>query len=270
VADNFFSLAINGIQAVAAQKNYHVLIYLSHESFSIEKDVVNHCFSGRVDGVLISISSETTDAEHIQKLQNENIPVVFFDREFESMQAPKVITNDYESGYQSANLLLEKGCKHPVFLSTSLSLSICSKRAAGFAAALTDAGLQTDNYQYVIDCTGTQEMIFDQVKELLQQHKEIDGVVASVERLAMQIYLVSLSNSIRIPDDLKVVAFSTLETAPILNPSLTTITQPAFEIGKSASELLFTMIEKKKHSITADTKLVLPSTLIERNSTMKV
>jgi LacI family transcriptional regulator len=268
VADNFFSLAINGIQAVAVQKNYHVLIYLSHESFEIEKAVVNHCYSGRVDGVLISISSETTDAEHIQKLQNEDIPVVFFDREFESLEAPKVITNDYESGYLSAKLLLEKGCKHPVFLSTSLSLSICSKRAAGFAAALADADLQTDNYQYVIDCTGTQEMIFDQVKELLQQHKEIDGIVASVERLAMQIYMVSISNNINIPKDLKVVAFSTLETAPILNPSLTTITQPAFEIGKSAAELLFTMIEKKKHMITADTTLMLPSTLIERDSTM--
>lgn len=267
VADNFFSLAINGIQTVAVQKNYHVLIYLSHENFNIEKDVVSHCSSGRVDGVLISISSETTDAEHIQKLQKENIPFVFFDREFESLQAPKVITNDYESGYRSAKLLLEKGCKHPVFLSTSLSLSICSKRAAGFAAALTDAGLPTSGFQFVIDCTGTPELIFDQVKELLLQHKEIDGIVASVERLAMQIYMVSLTNGIRIPEDLKVVAFSTLETAPILNPSLTTITQPAFEIGKAASELLFTMIEKKKHSITGDTTVMLPSKLIERNST---
>ena len=104
----------------------------------------------------------------------------------------------------------------------------------------------------------------------MQTQKEIDGIVASVERLAMQIYLVSLSNSINIPHDLKVIAFSTLETAPILNPSLTTVTQPAFDIGKSAAEILFTLIEKKKHTITADTKLVLPSALIERNSTMNV
>jgi len=267
VADNFFSLAINGIQAVAAQKNYHVLIYLSHESFSIEKDVVNHCSSGRVDGVLISISSETTDAEHIQKLQKENIPCVFFDREFEKLEAPKVITNDYESGYLSAKLLLEKGCKYPVFLSNSLSLSICSKRAAGFIAALTDAGFSKNDYQFVIDCTGTSEFIFEQVKTLLLQHKGIDGIVASVERLAMQIYMVSIANGIRISEDLKVVAFSTLETAPILHPSLTTITQPAFEIGKAAAELLFTMIEKKRPITAPNTTIVLPSTLIERNST---
>lgn len=268
VADNFFSLAINGIQAVAATKNYHVLIYLSHESFAIKKNTVNHCLSGRVDGVLLSVSSETTDASHFEKLQKENIPLVFFDREFENFKAPKVITNDYACGYKAAKLLIEKGCKHPVFLSTSESLSICSKRSAGFAAALTDAGLTKNKHEFVIDCTGTQEYIFDQLQHLLKKNKKIDGIVASVEKLAMQIYLVCLEKKLNIPADLKVIAFSTLETAPILNPSLTTITQPAFEIGKTAAEVLFTMIEKKKHNITADTVITLPSTLIERNSTL--
>ena len=155
----------------------------------------------------------------------------------------------------------------PVFLSNSLSLSICSKRAAGFIAALTDAGFSKNDYQFVIDCTGTSEFIFEQVKTLLLQHKGIDGIVASVERLAMQIYMVSIANGIRISEDLKVVAFSTLETAPILHPSLTTITQPAFEIGKAAAELLFTMIEKKRPITAPNTTIVLPSTLIERNST---
>jgi len=268
VADNFFSLAINGIQAVAATKHYHVLIYLSHESFEIEKNTVNHCLSGRVDGVLISVSSETSDAAHIEKLKNENIPFVFFDREFENFAAPKVITNDYECGYAAAKLLLNKGCKHPVFLSTSKDLSICSKRSAGFTAALTEEGFLKNQYEFVIDCTGTHEQIFDQIQDLLKNNPQIDGIVASVERLAMQIYMVSVANNISIPKDLKVVAFSTLETAPILNPSLTTITQPAFEIGKTAAEVLFTMIEKKKHNITADTMMVLPSALIERNSTL--
>ncbi len=267
VADNFFSLAINGIQSVAETKNYHVLFYLSHESFEIEKNTVNHCLSGRVDGVLISVSSETSDAAHIEKLKNENIPFVFFDREFENFAAPKVITNDYECGFLAAKLLLNKGCKHPAFLATSENLSICSKRSAGFAAALKEDGITNGPYQFVIDCTGTHEMIFNQVKDVLKNNPQIDGIVASVERLAMQIYMVSVANNINIPKELKVVAFSTLETAPILNPSLTTITQPAFEIGKTAAEVLFTMIEKKKHSITSETMMVLPSTLIERNST---
>ncbi|NCU02519.1 MAG: LacI family transcriptional regulator [Chitinophagaceae bacterium] len=267
VADNFFSLAINGIQAVAATKNYHVLIYLSHESYEIERQTVNHCCSGRVDGVLISVSNETKDAAHIQKLKEENIPFVFFDRDFENFKAPKVVTNDYECGYQAGKHLVEKGCQHPVFLSTSEALSICSKRSAGFKAALADAGLKQKQTECVIDCNTSREIIFEQVKKLLEENKKIDGIVASVEKLAMQIYLVCLEKKIHIPEDLKVLAFSTLETAPILNPSLTTITQPAFDIGFNATEVLFALIEKKKHYIGAEATVVLPSSLIERNST---
>ncbi len=267
VADNFFSLAINGIQSVAESKNYHVLIYLSHEKFEIEKNIVSHCCSGRVDGVLISISDETTNADHILKLTNEKIPFVFFDREFEFADTAKVITNDFECGQLSAKHLIEKGCKHPVFLSVSFSLPICTKRAEGFKSIIAEAGIDTSKEDPVIYCSGSPEQTFSQIKELLSKKDHADGIVASVERLAMQIYLASLESGVRIPEDLKVIAFSTLETAPILNPSLTTITQPAFEIGKTAAELLFKMIEKNNHTLMNNTTVVLPSTLIERNST---
>ena len=108
VADNFFSLAINGIQSVAEKNGYHVLIYLSHEKFKNEISIIEQCKSGRVDGVLISVSSETSNADHLLKLQQENIPIVFFDREFEGFPISKVITNDFESGNLAASHLLEK------------------------------------------------------------------------------------------------------------------------------------------------------------------
>src|SRR5689334_12850451 len=81
VTDNFFSLTINGIQSIAETKKYHVLIYLSHEKYANEKTILNDCASDRVDKMLISISSETNSGDHIHKLQANNIPVVFFDRE---------------------------------------------------------------------------------------------------------------------------------------------------------------------------------------------
>ena len=79
-------------------KGYHLLIYLSHDKFLNEKTLVDDCSSGRVDGVLISVSCETMTNEHFVKLQSENIPIVFFDREFEDVNAAKIITNDYECG----------------------------------------------------------------------------------------------------------------------------------------------------------------------------
>jgi LacI family transcriptional regulator len=264
VADNFFSLAINGIQSIAETKGYHVLIYLSHEKFANEKMIIDDCQSGRVDGVLISISSETNSADHIHKLQLNDIPVVFFDREQETIETARVTTNDFECGLLAANHLLEKGCRKPAFVSISQSLPICLKRMEGFKAALREAGVPEKDMR-IIYCTDNDSM-YSQIKTILQDENRPDGFIASVEKIVTPVYLACHELKINIPNDIKVIAFATLDTAPILNPPLTTITQPAFEIGKAAATLLFKGIEKSTFDLTKE-KVIIPSVLIEREST---
>jgi len=265
VADNFFSLAINGIQSVAESKGYHVLIYLSHEKFANEKAILDDCASGRVDGVLISISSETSSADHINKLQANNIPVVFFDREQESIETARVTTNDFDCGVLAAKHLLKKGCRKLAFFSISQSLPICMNREEGFKSALTSAGVPEEDQQivYCIDNDG----MYNQVKSILQSEHRPDGLIASVEKIVTPVYLACHELNIRIPHDLKVIAFASLDTAPILNPPLTTITQPAFDIGKAAATLLFKGIEKSSFDLSRE-RIIIPSVLIERTSTM--
>jgi LacI family transcriptional regulator len=265
VADNFFSLAINGIQSVAETKGYHVLIYLSHEKFANEKTILEDCASGRVDGVLISISSETNSADHINKLQANNIPVVFFDREQEGTETARVTTNDFDCGFMAANLLLQKGCHKLAFLSISESLPLLLNRMEGFKTALNKAGIPKDDQQ-IVYCPDNDGM-YKQVKSILQSEHRPDGLIASVEKIVTPVYLACHELNIRIPQDIKVIAFASLDTAPILNPPLTTITQPAFEIGKAAATLLFKGIEKSSFDLSRE-KVVIPSVLIERESTM--
>lgn len=265
VADNFFSLAINGIQSVAETKGYHVLIYLSHEKFANEKTILDDCASGRVDGVLISISSETNSADHINKLQANNIPVVFFDREQEGTETARVTTNDFDCGVMAANLLLQKGCHKPAFFSISESLPLLLNRMEGFKTALNKAGIPPADQQ-IVYCTDNDGM-YKQIKSILQSDHRPDGLIASVEKIVTPVYLACHELNIRIPNDLKVIAFASLDTAPILNPPLTTITQPAFEIGKAAATLLFKGIEKSGFDLRKE-KIVIPSVLIERESTI--
>ena len=265
VADNFFSLAINGIQSVAETKGYHVLIYLSHEKFANEKTILEDCQSGRVDGVLISISSETNSGDHINRLQANNIPVVFFDREQEGIETARVTTNDFECGFMAANLLLQKGCHKPAFVSISQSLPLLLNRMEGFKAALNKAGIPEQDQQ-IVYCTDNDGM-YKQVKTILQGSPRPDGLIASVEKIVTPVYLACHELNIHIPNQIKVVAFATLDTAPILNPPLTTITQPAFEIGKAAATLLFKGIEKSSFDLRKE-KIVIPSVLIERESTL--
>jgi LacI family transcriptional regulator len=212
VADNFFSLAINGIQSVAETKGYHVLIYLSHEKFSNEKNILQDFQSGRVDGVLISISSETNTGDHITNLQAQNIPVVFFDREQENIQAAKVTTNDFECGHLAASHLLERGCQRPAFLSISKSLPICRNRMEGFVTALREAGISEKDTQ-IVYCS--ESSMHKQVKQLLQSPDRPDGLIASVEKIVTPVYLACHELHINIPEDLKVIAFATLDTVSI-------------------------------------------------------
>jgi len=265
VADSFFSLIINGIQSVAEKKGYHVLIYLSHEKFSNEKKILNEIQNGRVDGILMSISRETRNGDHITRLQSAGVPIVFFDRELEGVNTARVVTNDFECGYIATKHLLDKGCKRPVFFSHSASLPICKKRAEGFSLALEDAGFSKKEIT-ILYGTDNEKDNYSLIKKMLVNKKRPDGIIASVEKIAFQVYMACQESGIVIPGELKVLAFSTVETASILNPSLSTITQPAFEMGKTAATVLFKGIEKI-HFDLRNENIVIPSVLIERTST---
>ncbi|CAL1521532.1 LacI family DNA-binding transcriptional regulator [Chitinophaga sp. MM2321] len=264
VADSFFSIAINGIEAAVKEKGYHVLIYLTHESFIREQAILKEFQSGRVDGVLISVSRETTTGEHINELIAREVPVVFFDRVLEEVAAAKIVTDDFESGYNATKHLIDNGSKRIAYLGISKSLSISNNRMEGYKKALKDHGLKSPGSDIIL-CTTDQDYNYKAVKKLLQQKKRPDGIVASVEKLTTTVYQVCQALALTIPQAVKVVCFSNLEIATILHPSLTTITQPAFEMGHAAAGVLLQLLEKKKGT-PEKTRIVIPSALIVRGS----
>ena len=244
IANNFFSLAINGAESYAQKRGYHVLIYQTHEELQREISISKHLQHGRVDGILISLSSQTADTSHLLELKDKGIPLVFFDRVPEDIAAPKITTNDYESGYGAAEHLIENGCKRIAFLSISNNLSIANKRMAGYLAATKKHGLVKDK-NLILTCDSDKETSKTRIKKLLCSNNRPDAIFACVEELAVSTYLMCEELKIKIPEELKIISFSNLQTAVILNPSLTTITQPAYEIGREAAVVLFELLENK-------------------------
>lgn len=267
VADSFFSQAINGIESVAEKKGYHVLIYLTHESFAREEAILKDFQSGRVDGILLSLTAETNSYRHITDLTEKNIaPVVFFDRVCDEIETAKIVTNDFESSYQATRHLIDCGCRKIAMLSISNHLSISTQRYAGYKQALLDAAVSYDPVNHVF--TGN-DPASDAVllKQVLGKKDRPDGILATVEKLATAVYLACKESGLLIPRDLKIIGFSNLSSAAILNPSLTTVTQPAFDIGKAAAAILFDVLEKKNFNL-GKAPTVLPSELIIRGSTI--
>lgn len=265
VADSFFSLAINGVESVAKEKGYHVLICLTHESFENERNILKEFQGRRVDGVLISVSRETAQSDHIRDLIATGVPLVFFDRVCEDVQTAKVTTNDTESSYEATKHLIEKGCDSIAFLTISNSLSIANKRLEGYLQAHADHKLRADKKNIIL-CSNDARANLSLIKKLLKQPGRPGGIVASVEKLATPVYEACEQLKLKIPKDVKVICFSNLDTASILNPSLTTITQPAFEMGRSAATILFKALQKENFNLTRES-LVIPSSLVARKST---
>ncbi|TKC61082.1 LacI family transcriptional regulator [Pedobacter hiemivivus] len=264
LGNNFFSQAIHGIERVAREKGYHILIYATDDVYEKEVSFIQHLHNGRADGIIMSVSGEANDHNYLNELTQKRLPLVFFDRVYEDIITPRVITNDYDSSFSATQHLIKQGCKRIAYLVINKNLSIGKFRMQGYIDALLKYNIPYDD-RLVVDCTNSYSKNNVILKQMLTELKP-DGVFTSVERLAFATYYACYDLNISVPDQLKVIGFSSLEIAPLLNPSLTTITQPATKIGIEAANLLFKMLENPE-SVDPNEKIVLNSKLIKRRST---
>jgi LacI family transcriptional regulator len=263
IANEFFAQAINGIEEIARKKGFYILLYRTDDVFEKEVSFINYLNNGKVDGIIMSVSGEANDHNYLRKLEQKNIPVVFFDRVYEDIEAAKVITNDYESSFSATEHLIETGCKRIAYLVVNKSISIGKVRMQGYVDALQKHNVPF-NDELIIDCSNDEKVNYGILKKVLEELKP-DGIFSSVERLAFATYYVCNDLNINIPNDLKVISFSSLHIAPLLCPPLSTITQPAFELGTKAATLLFEELESKG-AVTQKKVHVLKSKLYIRKS----
>jgi len=265
IVNNFFALAVDGIESVTMNKNYDTFIYLTHESLEREKAVLEHLESGLTSGLIISVCTGKEGYGHFQQFyENTKLPIVFFDRVPDLLQFPKVISNNYESTFESTLRLIKAGVKRPVFLGTEQPLYTSIERRRGFQAALNSQQIPF-NDDMIVECSDDMDKNYSIIRKLLSSKKRPDGVFASIEKYAITTYQVCKELKIAIPKELKIIGMTNLRTAALLNPSLSTLSQPAFEMGREAASLLLKMIEKKSYAAANDI-IVLPNELSIRDS----
>jgi LacI family transcriptional regulator len=189
---------------------------------------------------------------------------VYFDRVSEAEDTKCITTDDFESSRLATAHLITKGCSRIAHLAISQHTSIGKKRKGGYLQALADHNIPVDD-SLIIYCSNSDGENAASIADLLL-HKKCDGIFAAVEKYAITTYEQCNTLNIPIPQRVKVIAFSNLQTASLLNPPLTTITQPAFDIGREAARILFNALNKKIPSASPE-NIILKSLLIERDST---
>lgn len=258
----FFSQAINGIEAIAYNRGYHVVIFQSHESY--EREVVNieHIVARKVDGLLISLSGHTTDVSHLKNLEEKGLPVVFFDRVTDDIDTHKVVADNHEGAFKAVEHLIKTGRKRIALAASLPWLSITQERVEGYKAALEKYDIPFDE-NLIRYCEFDISEVDKKVGELLDIKP--DALFTASDRLALACLTSLKSRNISIPNEVAVLGFTNIKVADLLSPSLSVVSQPAFEMGHTAADLLLDLIEKKQRALPFQT-IKLTTNLIVRDS----
>jgi LacI family transcriptional regulator len=268
IPNSFFAEVISGIESIAYSKDYLLIITQNLESYEREVKNLENLTWRSVDGLLISLSTETTDISHFEKLHKQGLPMVFFDRVTDAIPTHQVITDNIGGAYAATRHLLERGHTRIATITSSPSLSITQERLAGYKKALTeyDIPVNEDYIQYCAHGGMMIEEIESALQNLLQLPTPPDALLTASDRITIGSYSLIQRKGLIIPDEMAVAGFSNFNAPELFNPPLTTVRQNAFEMGKMATELLIQQVESKR-PVTSFEKKVLPTELIVRSST---
>ena len=268
IANNFFSQAINGIESIAYNRGYHVIISQSHESYAREVVNVEHLSSRSVDGLLVSLSTETVNVDHFKKLHEKGLPIVFFDRVTDEIDTHKVVVDNYKGTYDAIQYLIKAGYKKIAHLANSAQLSITKERLNGYYAALRDNNIPiSESYiQYCKHGGMIQSETENAIKELMELKNRPDAIFCAGDRLTIGGITALKSLGIKMPEELALLGFTNSAMVELIDPSLSAVKQPAYEMGQAAIELLIKLIESKR-PVTEFENVVLQTEMFIRKST---
>lgn len=270
IANSFFSQIINGIESVAQQHGYNVIITQAFENYEKEVEALYN-LAQSVDGMLISLGAETKNPEHIHSLYEKGMPIVFFDRVDESLKAHKVISNNYKGTFDATSYLLDNGYKRIALIGHEANLSITHERKSGYTDALKSHHIEPAE-KYMKFCAHG-GLVFKEVEDALNQLLKLkprpDAILSCADKITTSsLRILQQEKNIRIPDDIALIGFSNLELTDLITPPLSVIKQDAHAMGAKAAELLIKQIESKRPVI--DFELIsLDPVLHIRNSTQK-
>jgi LacI family transcriptional regulator len=271
IANSYFSQAINGIESIAYNNGYNVIIAQSRESFDREMLNLQYLTSRSIDGLIISVSTETTDFSYLKELHQKGMPIVFFDRIVSEIDTHKVIADNYKGAYDATTHLIRNGYRRIATVSNPEVLSITRERLAGYKAALADNGIGVEDelIKYCRHGGMILSEVEDAVNELLRLKNRPDAIFASADKLTTNCFRLLRSNGIAVPADMGLIGFSNSDLTELLDPPLSIIKQPAFEMGEISMELLLQLIESKRPVTEFETR-VLSTELLIRGSTRKI
>jgi LacI family transcriptional regulator len=264
---HFFSSVISGVEEVAYNRGFAVTISQSNDNFEKEEKIAQTLFSNRVDGLIVSIGMQTKTFDHLKIFSERKVPLVFFDRVVDEIETDKIVVDDYRGGFKATEHLVEQGGTRIAHIGGPLNVKIYQDRLAGFKDAMQKAGLPVDG-SMLIHNSLTRTDGTNAIKKLLQNKIKPDAIFCANDTTALSTIIYLRQIGIKVPDDILIVGFSNEPFSEVVTPSISTIRQPGFEMGKKAADLLIRQIKLKDKANRFQT-FVMPTELIVRESSVR-
>lgn len=264
---HFFSSFISGVEEVAFSAGYNVIISQSNDLLEKEKKIVRSLFSNRVDGLIASLSMQTDEFDHFQMFTNKNIPLVFFDRVVPQLRANKIVVDDFALGFKATQHLIDQGYKRIAHLAGPTVLNTYHGRMEGYVSALKKNKLPVEK-DLIIYNRLTRMDGEEAIKKLLALPSPPDAAFCGNDTSALSMIVYMKKIGIQIPQDFGIIGFSNEPFSEVVTPSISTMKQPAFEMGVKAAELLIQEIENKGKTRKYKT-ITMPTELVIRESSFR-
>lgn len=264
---HFFSSVIGGIQSVAQESGYSVIISQSNESYEKEVEAVKAMANKKIDGLAISIAAQTTDYRHLQQLMDRGIPVVFFDRIPDMSNIDCVVDNNYKIGYEAVRHLYDQGCRKIAHYAGPQTLLEYRNRLAGYKQALEDFGLEYKDEYVVYDCITMQTGI-EATEYLLKLNERPDAIFSAGDYAAITAMDTIKKHGLSIPQDIAVVGIANEPVVNYLDPALSSFDLNNCKIGEETASMLLDRMNNEINHHNGE-KLVFEPELIVRASSLK-
>lgn len=265
ITNYYFSTVISGIQETAYHNGYNVILLVTNDDAEREQSMIENLSLTSLDGLLISISSNSTIAEHFKSLIDSGISLVFFDRVPKDIEATKVMQDDFQGAFTATEHLINNGYRNIAHIAGNEQLAFTQNRLQGYLEALKKHNIPVRE-EWIIYSGFSQQCGEEDTLKLLQLPEPPEAFFAVNDRKAVGAIIALKNSGLRVGKDVGVIGFTNDPISTIIDPALSTIEEPAFEIGKMSCELLIKHIGNKK---ILPKEIILPSNLIVRESSLR-
>ena len=264
---NFMTSVLAGVEKVTTESGYDLIITHSSESYLKEAANANNLFHKRVDGLIASLSFDTTNLEHFKPFTDKGVPIMFFDRVEQDGNSSVVIIDNNKCGYIATQHLIEQGCKRIAHITSSLQRNVYSQRYKGYREALFDNGIPFDESFLLINDLSEKAGI-QSAMQIMKMKPLPDGLFITNDFVAAVCMKTLKENGLIIPDDIAIVGFNNDAIAKLIEPTLSTINYPGKDMGEIVARNLINHL-KGVSDIHQTNTIIVRSDLIIRESSLK-